>query len=53
VRGVKGNKEGCYKYMGDKRKITENVGPLLNEIGDLVTRDMEKAEMRNPPLPRS
>ncbi|KAK4807097.1 hypothetical protein QYF61_018438 [Mycteria americana] len=44
ARDVKGNKKGFYKYIGDKRKARENVGPLLNEAGDLVTQDMEKAE---------
>ncbi|GAB0205963.1 mitochondrial enolase superfamily member 1 [Grus japonensis] len=27
--------------------MRENVGPLQNETGDLVTQDMEKAEVRN------
>ena len=33
ARDVKDNKKGFYKYMGDKRKAMENVGPLLNEAG--------------------
>ena len=32
---------------GDKRKTRENVGPLQKETGDLVTQDMEKAEVLN------
>ncbi|GAB0185935.1 mitochondrial enolase superfamily member 1 [Grus japonensis] len=44
---VKDNKKGFYKYIGDKRKTRENVGPLLNEMGDLVTLNMEKAELLN------
>ncbi|GAB0209103.1 mitochondrial enolase superfamily member 1 [Grus japonensis] len=44
VRDVKDNKKGFYKYIGDKRKTRENVGLLLNEMGNLVTQDMEKAE---------
>lgn len=31
----------------DKRKARENVGPLLKEVVDLVTRDMENAEVLN------
>ncbi|KAM9593774.1 uncharacterized protein ACIBXB_004867 [Morphnus guianensis] len=47
ARDVKGNKKSFYRYTGDKRKIRENVGPLWMEMGDLVTRDMEKAEVLN------
>jgi len=31
-----------YRYVSDKRKARENVGPLWKEMGDLVTWDMEK-----------
>ncbi|GAB0179436.1 mitochondrial enolase superfamily member 1 [Grus japonensis] len=34
-------------YVSDKRKMRENMGPLRNETGDLVTQDMEKAEVLN------
>ena len=47
ARDVKGNKKSFYRYVGDKRKTRENVGPLRKETGDLVTRDMEKAEVHN------
>ena len=47
TRDVKGNKKSFYRYLGDKRKTRENVGPLQKETGDLVTRDMEKAEVLN------
>lgn len=30
-----------YKYTGEKRKANENVGPLLEETGDLVMQDMK------------
>jgi len=30
--------------MSDKRKARENVGPLRKKTGDLLTRDMKKAE---------
>lgn len=29
-------------YPGDERKARENVGPRLNEVGDLVTQDTER-----------
>lgn len=43
----KDNEKDFYMYIGDKRKNRENVGPLLNEAGNLVTQDMEKAEVLN------
>ena len=47
MRDVKGNKRGFYKYVHDKRKTSENVGPLLNGARDLVTEDIEEAEVLN------
>ncbi|GAB0184145.1 mitochondrial enolase superfamily member 1 [Grus japonensis] len=47
ARDVKGNKKSFYKYVSDKRRTRENVGPLRNETDDLVTQDMEKAEVLN------
>ncbi|GAB0207924.1 hypothetical protein GRJ2_003258100 [Grus japonensis] len=47
ARDVKGNKKSFYRYVSDKRRTRENVGPLRNEMGDLVTQDMEKAEVLN------
>ncbi|KGL89856.1 hypothetical protein N301_01578, partial [Charadrius vociferus] len=47
ARDVKGNKKSFYIYASDKRKTRENVGPLRKETGDLVTQDMEKAEVLN------
>lgn len=46
-RDVKDSKKGLYKYIGDKRKTRENVGPLLNEMWDLITQDIKKAEVLN------
>lgn len=46
-RDVKENMKSFYTYTGDKRKTTEDVGLLLNETGDPVTQDMEKAEVLN------
>ena len=45
ARDVKGNKKSFYRYISDKRKTRENVGPLQKEMVDLVTCDMEKAEV--------
>lgn len=42
ARDIKGNKNGFYRYIGDKRKTRGNVGLLLNGA-----EDMEKAEVRN------
>ena len=44
---MKGNKKSFYRYISDKRKASENMGPLWKETGDLVTRDMEKAKVLN------
>ncbi|KAK4815688.1 hypothetical protein QYF61_005434 [Mycteria americana] len=46
-RNFKGNKESFYRRISDKRKTRENVGPFQRERGDLVTWDMEKAEVLN------
>lgn len=46
-RGDGDNKKSFYKYIGDKRKIRENVGTLLNEVGHLGTQGMEKVETLN------
>ncbi|GAB0185748.1 mitochondrial enolase superfamily member 1 [Grus japonensis] len=47
ARDVKNNKKSFYRYVSDKRRMRENVGPLRNEMGALVTQDMEKAEVLN------
>lgn len=44
VRDVKDSRRAS---IGDKRKDKENVGPLLKEMGDLITEDMEKTEVLN------
>lgn len=43
ARDVKGNKKSFYKFVTDKTKAGEIVGPLQKEMGDLVTQDMENA----------
>ncbi|KAK4825453.1 hypothetical protein QYF61_027608 [Mycteria americana] len=49
ARDVKGDKKGFCKYLSGKRKTRKNVGSLLNGAGDLVTQDMEKAEVLEDP----
>ncbi|CAM4531595.1 unnamed protein product [Caretta caretta] len=47
ARDVKSNKKGFFRYVGNKKKAKESVGPLLNEGGNLVTEDVEKANVFN------
>ncbi|GAB0180871.1 hypothetical protein GRJ2_000552400 [Grus japonensis] len=47
ARDIKGNKKSFYRYVSDKRRTRKNVGPLQKETGDLVTQDIEKAEVLN------
>ena len=47
VREVKDNKNGFFKYIKSKRSTRENMGPLLNEAGALVTENTEKAVMEH------
>uniref|UniRef100_A0A493T5Q6 Reverse transcriptase domain-containing protein n=1 Tax=Anas platyrhynchos platyrhynchos TaxID=8840 RepID=A0A493T5Q6_ANAPP len=44
---VKDNKKRFYKYINTKRRTRENLHPLLDVGGNLVTRDEEKAEVLN------
>lgn len=45
VKHEKGNKEGFYRHISSRRKLRENMGLLLNEAGDLITKDVEKAKV--------
>ncbi|KFV02613.1 hypothetical protein N340_00830, partial [Tauraco erythrolophus] len=47
ARDIKGNKKSFYRYVSDKKRSRENVGPLRKEMGDPATWDMEKAEVLN------
>jgi len=47
ARDVKDNKKSYFKYISSKRKTRNNVGPLLNEVSDLMTENIEKAELLN------
>ncbi|CAM4611583.1 unnamed protein product [Caretta caretta] len=44
---VKSNKKGFFRYVSNKKKVKESVGPLLNEGGNLVTEIVEKANVLN------
>ncbi|CAM5091720.1 unnamed protein product [Eretmochelys imbricata] len=47
AKDVKSNKKGFFRYFSKKKKVKESVGPLLNEGGNLVTEDVEKANVLN------
>lgn len=47
VKELKDNKKGIFKYVDSKRKIRENMGPLLSETHALITGDSEKMEILN------
>lgn len=44
-RDTKGNKEHFYRCIRSKIKSRQNVGWLLNQMGDLVTKDIEKCKV--------
>ena len=44
---VKGNNKYFYKYINSKRRARENLHPLLDAEGNLVTKDQDKAEVLN------
>ncbi|CAM4584956.1 unnamed protein product [Lepidochelys kempii] len=47
ARDVKSNKKDFFSYVSNKKKVKESLGPLLNEGGNLVTEDVEKANVLN------
>jgi len=47
ARDVRNNKKGFFNNISSKWKPRDHVGPLLNEVGVLVTEDTEKAELLN------
>ncbi|KFP56696.1 hypothetical protein N322_04880, partial [Cariama cristata] len=42
---AKNNKKDFYRYVNQKRKVKENVPPLMSWAGELVVTDEEKAEV--------
>ena len=44
---VKENNKYFYKYINSKRRARENLHPLLDAEGNLVTKDQDKAEVLN------
>lgn len=49
----KDNKKGFYKYISNKRKVKENLHPLLGVEGNILTGDEEKAGILMLSLPQS
>ena len=45
ARDVKKNKKGFHRYISRRRQIKESVPPLINEDGELVSSDKEKAKV--------
>ena len=45
ARDIKGNKKSLCRYTGDERQARQKVGPLRKRTGDLVTQDMENAQV--------
>ena len=44
---MKNNKKYFYKYISNKSRAKENLQPLLDAGGNIVTKDEEKAEVLN------
>lgn len=40
-------KKSFYLYIGERREIEENAGPLFNKMEYLVRQDIEKAYLPN------
>jgi len=49
---TKRNRKNICKYISDRRKGREYMGPLQKETCDLVTRDLEKVRYSMTPLSR-
>ncbi|KAK4814746.1 hypothetical protein QYF61_026723 [Mycteria americana] len=47
ARDVKNYKKGFFRYVNNKQKQKEDICPLLNRRGELVTNNAEKAEVLN------
>ena len=42
LKDMNSDKKSFCKWTGSKSKSKKNVDPLLNEVGDLVIKDMER-----------
>jgi len=49
---IKDNKKCFYKHINNKRRAKDNLHPLLDVGGNIVTKDEEKAEYLTPYLPQ-
>lgn len=47
ARDVKDNKKGFHRYVTNKRKARDEVGPLQKETGDLAALGVKKVEVLN------
>jgi len=47
ARDLKDNKKGFYRYIGRKRQTKDSVPPLIKGNRELVSSDVEKAEVFN------
>lgn len=47
AKDVKDNKKSFFKYLKNKRKTRDRVGPLLDGAGARVTENAEKSELLN------
>ena len=47
VTMVRDNKKFFYKYINNKKEAKENLHPLLDARGNIVTKDYENAEVLN------
>ncbi|KFR01676.1 hypothetical protein Y956_12986, partial [Nipponia nippon] len=47
ARDARNNKKGFYRHINQKKKVKENVPPLMSSSGELITTDEEKAEVLN------
>ncbi|KAK4830736.1 LOW QUALITY PROTEIN: hypothetical protein QYF61_013186 [Mycteria americana] len=44
---VNDNKKSFFKNVNSKRRIRDNIGPLLDEVGHLTNREIDKEKMFN------
>ena len=47
ARDINGNEKKFYRFISNKRKAREDMGPLWKKTEDLIMRDTKKAEVLN------